>query len=232
MSAPWRPWPAWRPRLSCRPSSRPSPALLQVDAFADLTMAVDLTDPFRSADYARWRGLAGREDARFLAVTLPRLLARPPWTEDPARIDGFRYDEDAHSADQRVWMTAGFAFAAVVARAFTAHAWPADVRGSETDQLTGGLVTDLPLETFASDPAWPRPALEIAFTDAQERALVEASLMPLSVLPFGLQAVFSAVRSLQTPARYAGVQAPTRMRGCRPRSTPCCAFPASPTASS
>ena len=30
----------------------------------------------RGADHARWRGLAGRPDTRFLAVTLPRLLAR------------------------------------------------------------------------------------------------------------------------------------------------------------
>jgi type VI secretion system protein ImpD/type VI secretion system protein ImpC len=67
-------------------------------------------------------------------------------------------------------------------------------------------------EKFASDPAWFRPALEVAFTDVQERALVEASLMPLSALPFGSDAVFSAVRSLQTPSRYNGAAANANAR--------------------
>jgi type VI secretion system ImpC/EvpB family protein len=189
-----------------------SPALLQLDTFSDLPLVVDLADPFRGAEYARWRALAGQEDARFLAVALPRLLARPIWGDDPSRTDGFRYQENAHGADQRVWMTAGFAFAAVAARAFNAHGWPADVRGSAADRLAGGLVTGMANEPFASDPAWIRPALEIAFTDAQERALAEASLMPLSALPFGQQAVFSAVRSLQTPARHTGAAANANAR--------------------
>ena len=189
-----------------------SPALLQVDAFADLGHGADLTDPFQATDYARWRALAGQEDARFLAVALPRLLARAPWGDDSGRVDGFRYQEDAQGPDDRVWMTAGFAFAAVAARAFATHGWPADVRGSETNRLGGGLVTGVTEETFASDPAWFRPALEVAFTDVQERVLVEASLMPLSALPFGSDAVFSAVRSLQTPSRYNGAAANANAR--------------------
>ena len=37
-----------------------------------------------------------------------------------------------------------------------------------------------------------------------EASLVEAGLMPLSALPYGEEAVFSAVRSLQAPASYIG----------------------------
>jgi type VI secretion system ImpC/EvpB family protein len=107
-----------------------SPALLQVEEFADLGMTMDLPEPFRSPEFQRFRGLSGREDMRFIAVTLPRLLARPPWEDDPARPDGFRYAEYAPDIASRVWMTAGYAFAAVVARAFSNHAWPGDVRGS------------------------------------------------------------------------------------------------------
>jgi type VI secretion system ImpC/EvpB family protein len=184
-----------------------SPALLQVDGFADLAMAGDLTDPFRASEYARWRTLAGREDMRFIGVVMPRLLARGPWTDDPGRTDGFRYAEYAPGPEQRVWMNAGFGFAAAAARAFTNHAWPADIRGSETDRLGGGLVADLPVEPFPADPHWFRPPLEVVLTDRQERALADASLMPLSALPFGEQAVFASVRSLQTPLRYIGPKA-------------------------
>ncbi|MGE4047929.1 MAG: type VI secretion system contractile sheath large subunit [Acetobacteraceae bacterium] len=189
-----------------------SPALLQVDTFADLAISTDLTQPFRSADHVRWRSLAVQEDSRFLAVTLPRMLARAPWGDDPLRTDGFPYRETAFGPEQRVWMNAGYGFAAVAVRAFANNAWPADVRGSETDRLSGGLVAGIPQDPFATDRAWFRPSLEVVFNETQERAIVEASLMPLSALPFGSQAVFSAVRSLQTPARRTGAAANANAR--------------------
>ena len=183
-----------------------SPALLQVEDFADLAMVTDLGDPFGGPEFARWRSLSARDDMRFVGVALPRLLARPPWEDDPARADGFRYAEYAPDAGSRVWMSAAFAFAAVAARAFARHSWPADVRGSETDYVGGGLVTDLPIEPFRtdSDHSWVRPPLDIILSDRIEAALVEAGLMPLSALPYGEEAVFSSVRSLQAPASHIG----------------------------
>lgn len=186
-----------------------SPALLQVENFTDLAMSTGLADPFRGAEFARWRALSSREDMRFIAVTLPRLLARLPWEDDPARADGFRYVEYAPDADSRVWMNAGFGFASVVARAFDNYGWPADIRGSETDYVGGGLVTDLPIEPFRTDPdhVWVRPPVDLVFTDRIEAALVEAGLMPVTVLPYCEEVVFSAVRSMQAPASYIGPNA-------------------------
>ena len=180
-----------------------SPALLEVDEFADLANTAAPAAPMRAASHARWRALATREDMRFVCVTLPRVLARPPWRDDPARHDGFRYAEYAPDSASRVWMGAGFAFASCVARAYADHAWPADVRGTEQDREGGGVVPALPIETFTTDPGhtWVRPSLDLVLTDAQERELVEAGLMPLCALPFSEEAAFSAVRSLQDPAR-------------------------------
>ena len=192
-----------------------APELLGLDSFADLGVASELGDPFRGAEFARWRSLAGREDMRFIAVALPGLLVRGPWRDDPGRTDGFRYAEHAASAGQRAWMTAGFAFAEVVARAFANHAWPADVRGSETDREGGGLVTGLCAERFAVDPVWHGAMLEVAFTDTQERALSEVGLMPLAALPYGEEAVFGSVPSLQAPARYAGPEAAAAQANAR-----------------
>ena len=186
-----------------------APALLGADAFADLAGGTDLADPFRGPDYARWRGLAAREDMRFVGVALPRLLARLPWGDDPARGDGFRYAEHAPDAGERVWMQAGYALAAVAIRAFAENAWPADVRGTDPDRIGAGLVTGLPRENFRTDPDGVAtcPAPEIVFTDRQERALVEAGLIPLAALPFCDEACFGTVRSLQAPARFAGPNA-------------------------
>jgi type VI secretion system ImpC/EvpB family protein len=186
-----------------------SPALLEVDSFADLATSIDLAAPLRNADHARWRSLSSRPDMRFVGVALPRLLARKPWEDDGTRDDGFRYAEYAPTSEERVWMCAGYAFASVVARAFAHYGWPADVRGVETDRVGGGLVTDLPLEPFRTDPdqVWARCPLEIVLTDRQERSLLDAGLMPLSAVPYSGDLVFGAVRSLLAPQRHQGPNA-------------------------
>ena len=103
-------------------------------------------------------------------------------------------------------MNAGYAFASTVARAFAHFGWPADVRGVESDRVGGGLVTDLPLEPFRTDPdqTWVRCPMEIVLTDRQERSLLDAGLMPLSAVPNSNDLVFGAVRSLLAPQRHQG----------------------------
>ncbi len=133
-------------------------------------------------------------------------------------------------------MTAGYAFASVVARAFVNHAWPADVRGSETDYVGGGLVTDLPIEPFRTDPdhVWVRPPLDVVFSDRLEAvarrgradAAVGAALRRGSGVLGGAQpAGAGQLHGSDAPPP------PTPMRASPPRSTRCCAFRGSPTTS-
>lgn len=185
------------------------PSVLEVDTFSDLEGVRDITAPLRGPNHLRWRSLAGRADMRFVAVTLPRLLARRPWTDEPGRLDGFRYSEYAPTADTRVWMSAGYAFAACAVRAFLDNNWPADVRGVEIDRVGGGLVSGLAAEPFSSGPPhdWPRRSIEYQFSYRQEQALVEVGLLPVGVLPFGAELVFGASRSMQAPSSYSGATA-------------------------
>ncbi len=182
------------------------PALLDVDDWADIALSADPAGTMRDTAHGPWRALGERADMRFLGVALPRLLARLPWRDDPARRDGFRYREHAPDSASRVWMTAGYALAAATVRAHAAFGWPADVRGVDTDREGGGLITGLPAEDFSTDPpdVWARPPLDLVLNDRQERALVEAGLMPLASIPYTTDAAFTALRTLQTPQRYAG----------------------------
>jgi len=186
-----------------------SPTLLEVDEFSELAVSTSITAPLRNAEHARWRSLASRPDMRFIGVALPRLLARQPWEDDGTRADAFRYAEYAPTDRERVWMNAGFAFARVVARAFANYAWPADVRGVETDRVGGGLVDNVVVEQFRTDPdhVWVRMATEIIWNDRQERELLDAGLMPLSAIPYAEELVFGAVRSLLAPQRHTGATA-------------------------
>jgi type VI secretion system protein ImpD/type VI secretion system protein ImpC len=186
-----------------------APALLGVDEFAELSGVADPSSGMNAAEYQRWKKLATLEDVRFLAVGLPRTLARLPWEEALDRHRGFRYRETLRSTADRVFSGAGYLIAACVIRAFEEYSWPADMRGYDIDRLGGGIIEDLPEPRFSSDPAdgFARPALELVLTDRQERALVAAGLLPVGALPFGGQALVGAARSLQSPARYAGPNA-------------------------
>lgn len=183
-----------------------APELLEVESFATLGAVNDPAAPFRNPDHANWRKLRDNPDSRFLAVALPRVLARAPWTDDGARGDGLRYRERAATPAERVWMNAGYAFAAVAARAAAQFGWPADVRGADPDRMGGGLVTDPPRDPhrLSQTLILPRLPLEVVFTDRQERFLIEAGLMPLGALPHGGELLFGAVRTLHQPPRPAG----------------------------
>jgi type VI secretion system protein ImpD/type VI secretion system protein ImpC len=186
-----------------------APALFGVDEFGELSGVADPASAMNTVEYQRWRGLATREDIRFVAVGLPRTLARLPWDEQLDRARGFRYRESAVTAADRVWSGCGYLVAACVIRAFESYAWPADMRGYDIDRLGGGVVEDLPEPLFSVDPSFglERPALEVMLTDRQERALVAAGLLPIGALPYGGQALVGAARSLQTPGKYIGVNA-------------------------
>ncbi len=186
-----------------------SPALLGVDRFGDLALSQDPAACLADGEHARWRQLAAREDARFLCITLPRVLARAPWRRDPA-MPGLLYEEHVARAEHHSWSVACYAFASCVVRAQEAFGWAADVRGVATGRIGGGLVPDLPGAPFRLGAAtvWPRQSLDLAFTDGQERDLVEAGLMPLNTLPFG-EAAFTAVRSLQARRMEAPGRRPT-----------------------
>ena len=172
-----------------------APALLGVDRFGELALSHDITAILNDAEHARWRAMTASEDARFLGVTLPRVLARVPWTR--AQTGGW-YEEHAPGEAQRCWSVAGYALAAIVLRAHTAHRWPADIRGVVSGRIGGGLVTDLVEDDFrfGAETTLPRGATDLTFTDTQERALIAANLVTLNMLPAGF-AAFGAVRSLQ-----------------------------------
>ncbi len=187
-----------------------SPALLGIDRFEDLALSNHVALPLADADHARWRSLASREDARFLCVTMPHVLARPRWVADRGSE---WYEEYAPTAAERTWSTAGYAFAAIVGRAHASYRWPGDVRGVPSGRIGGGLVLQLPREDFILGAATvcERAPTDLAFTDQQEHDLAEAGLMPLNTLPFG-DAAFTSVRSMQArpPAMPGQMPGPER----------------------
>src|SRR5262249_37635798 len=55
------------------------PQLLELESFTDLEQPLDLYRTFKSANYVWWRTLRHSEDARFVGLTVPRMLMRLPY---------------------------------------------------------------------------------------------------------------------------------------------------------
>ena len=180
------------------------PAVFGLDDFSDTGAAAEITETLRSPDRGRWRNLQARVDTRFLGVLLPRVAARNAWGFVGDRPDGFRYREMVPGAPSRVWSSPAYALGVTALRAFALNGWPAEIRGALVgEEPRAGVVTGLPGERFYADPPGllPRPPMELALTDDQERECVEAGLIPLIGLEGLPEASFAAMPSLHRPPR-------------------------------
>ncbi len=186
------------------------PSLLGFSDFAELHKPRSLADylaaTFQDHEYAKWNELRKKEDARFVGLTVPRVLMRPPYADDGSRVDGFRFREDVAGPDQSnyLWGNAAYAFAAVVVRAFARSGWLARIRGVPENGDGGGLVTGLPAPCFDTDRPGlvPRCPTEVIVTDEQEGELEDVGLIPLCHLHDTDRAAFFGNPSLQVPEVY------------------------------
>ena len=153
------------------------PSFLDLESFAELE-ALEPAATFEQPDYLKWRALRTIEDSRFLGLTMPRVLRRRPHTGAVLR-GGFCFREDvgAPHSDRYLWGTAVYALAAVVARCFARSGWLADIRGVRRGEMGGGVVTGLPIQSFATDRtgiAAKFPA-DVIITDQLEKQISELS---------------------------------------------------------
>jgi len=183
-----------------------APKLLQLDSFATLEQPLNLSASFEQLSFLRWRSLRDRDDARFIGLTLPRVLMRLPYEDDGSRADGFRFREEVEAPDYRnyLWGSSAYAFASVLIRAFGGSRWFADIRGMERDVEAGGVVTDLPVHSFATDRRGvaTKASLEVRVNESQEQELARLGLIPLCHAWDTDYCVFYSNASLNKPKQY------------------------------
>jgi type VI secretion system protein ImpD len=183
-----------------------SPELLGLESFRSLSAELDLEGIFRHEEYGRWHGLRELEDARFVGLCLPHVLLRPAWSETPCRAASFHFREerDETATDGSLWGNAAFAFAAVAIRAFVQTGWFAEIRGVRRGEAGGGLVAELPVDSFTTDtpPIAFKYPVEVAVSDRMERRLSDCGFIPLSIAEYVPAAVLYSNQSLHRPRRY------------------------------
>lgn len=188
--------------------SSASPELLGLDSWNEISTPPDLSEIFETPEYAQWNSLRDSENARFVALTLPRVLAREPYGPGSnAVVEEFNFieDTDGHAGTKYGWMNAAHAMASNINRAFKESGWTVRIRGVSS----GGEVANLPTHVFdtgdgAKDIKCPT---EVSITDRREGELSKAGLIGLIHRQHTDKAAFIGAQSLYRPKTYVDDQA-------------------------
>jgi type VI secretion system protein ImpC len=186
-----------------------SPQLFGFNQWAELCKPRDLEKIFTAQEYARWRSLRDTQDARFISLVMPRVLARLPYGKATQPIEAFNYEETLTdmaehtkqlSHEDYCWMNAAYVMGVKLTNAFSEYGWCTAIRGAES----GGKVENLPLHIFHSDDGDidTQCPTEIGITDRREAELSRLGILPLCHYKNTDYAVFFGSQTIQRAKQY------------------------------
>jgi type VI secretion system protein ImpC len=179
------------------------------DDWTELTKPRDLAKIFDTAEYMKWRGFRDTEDARFVSLVMPRVLARVPYGAATKPVEDFAYEEapfDATGAAQALnhhhycWMNAAYTMGVRMTSSFAESGFCVAIRGAEG----GGKVDNLPTHLFQSDDGDMdgKCPTEIGITDRREFELSNLGFLPLCHYKNTDYAVFFGAQTVQKAKKY------------------------------
>ncbi len=148
-----------------------APALFDMKSFTELGVPRDMAKIFESAELVTWKAFRESEDSRYVALTLPRYLARLPFGANTVPVEEFAFEEDVDGRDhdKYLWGNASYQLGLRITDAFAKYGWTTAIRGVEG----GGKVEGMPAHTYQTDEgdiALKCPT-EVTITDRREKEL-------------------------------------------------------------
>ncbi len=104
--------------------SAADPNMFGLESYTDIDRPRDVSKIFETAEYVQWRSFRDSEDARYVALTMPRVLGRLPYhPKEGTATEGFNFAEDVTGQDHHdyLWMNAAYAFGTRLTNAFDLH---------------------------------------------------------------------------------------------------------------
>ena len=157
----------------------------------------DIEGLLNSPRYARWNALRETEQAAYLGLTLPRYMARMPYSDETNPADGISYNEKVGIEDSSyLWAPCSLLFARNMARSFESSGWCQHLRGPKG----GGLVERLPGHSldYRGESVFKTP-VEITLPDYKEFALANSGFIPLIQEKGSNTATFFSAQSIKRP---------------------------------
>jgi type VI secretion system protein ImpC len=188
-----------------------SPGFFGKESMEEVASIRDIGNYFDRAEYLKWKSFRESDDARYIGLTLPRVLARLPYGSNTAPADALNYTECVKDLDHRpyLWTSASFAFAANMVRSFIKNGWCVQIRGPQA----GGLVEDLPIHLYdlgTGNPA--KISAEVLIPETREFEFANLGLIPLSYHKNHDFTCFFSAHSAQKPSVYGAKDATATSR--------------------
>ena len=175
-------------------------AFFGLDSFSGLPNLKDLKAIFEGPQYVKWQSFRESEDARNVALVLPRFLLRLPYGQDTQPVKSFNYNEDVSNGnDNFLWGNAAFAFASRITDSFAKYRWCANIIGPQG----GGAVEDLPMYQYeAMGELQTKIPTEILISERREFELAEEGFIALTMRKGSDNAAFFSANSVQKPKSF------------------------------
>ncbi|GEK08120.1 type VI secretion system contractile sheath large subunit [Pseudoalteromonas peptidolytica] len=186
-----------------------APEMFELSSFSTFSEGKPIAPAFDSPSYASWNSFRESDDARYVALTMPRTMARLPYGGKGKKIKSFEFEELATdnagnpkptSNDEIVWSNAAYEMALKMNQAFEAYGWCTAIRGMEN----GGKVEALPNLTYLTDSGdiTQQCPTEVNLTDEREKELSDLGFLPLVHYKNTDYAVFLGGQTTQKPKEY------------------------------
>ncbi|MBO9480940.1 MULTISPECIES: type VI secretion system contractile sheath large subunit [Gammaproteobacteria] len=183
--------------------------MFELPSFVALAEGRPVATGFDDPLYGAWNAFRSCDDARFVTLTMPRVLARLPYGAETNPATRFDFEELARSEEgvvqldherDFVWTNAAYELALNMTRAFSQSGWCTAIRGVDN----GGRVENLPNFTYQSlsgDRLQYCPA-EVNLTDEREKELSDLGFLPLVHYKGQNFAVFLGAQTAQKPQTF------------------------------
>jgi len=118
-------------------------SLIGIESWNELPKVRDLRQPFDAAEYDPWQSLRESEEANYLSLCMPRVLARLPYGEETEPVEAFAYEEDTDGSkgEKYAWMNPAYAMAVNISHAFMEYGWDGAIQSIEAGGEVEGLIS-------------------------------------------------------------------------------------------
>ncbi|MDO6496734.1 type VI secretion system contractile sheath large subunit [Photobacterium sanguinicancri] len=184
-------------------------SMFDFDSFETFSEGKPVAAGFDSPAYASWNAFRASDDSRYVALTLPKTIARLPYGQATVKVSSFEFEElskDANgnaapeSQDDFVWSNAAYEYGLLLTQAYTQFGWCTAIRGTDN----GGKVENLSNFTYytpAGDLVQQCPS-EVNLTDEREKELSDLGFLPLVHYKNTNYAVFMGAQTTHKPKTY------------------------------
>ena len=186
-----------------------SASMFDFNSFSTFGDGKPVAAGFDSPAYASWNSFRASDDSRYVALTLPKTVARLPYGSATVQVKSFDFEELKTRADGSqivesdndfVWSNAAYDYGLLLTQAFTQFGWCTAIRGTDN----GGKVENLPNFTYYSEAGdlLQQCPTEVNFTDEREKELSDLGFLPLVHYKNTDYAVFMGAQTTHKPKTY------------------------------